>query len=360
VQVQRPDRPLPLNHEQHRDRTFVHHANRLGGERVGLDRARRRGHDLDRAASEQAVLHMAPQIAIGDDPGQHANPVQHADAAEALGRHLQEDVGHGRVERDQRQCTAAMHQVLDPDQLLAELSPRVQQAELARAKAAAFEQRYRERITERQHDRARCGRGKSHRAGFGPGRQHQGKVSGFGEAAVSPADHGEQRDREAAGIGHDVGQLRGLARVGQGQNRVVLGNHAEIAVAGFAGVDVEGRRSGRCQRGGNLPRDVTALAHAGHHGPATRLRQSLDGSCRQSFRLDAQDASPGVQGRAGPARAFQFVRQRHDGHLGLLGHAVRPVRGDCGARCGPPLSTRRATARLALPSQVLHPATIVR
>ena len=58
-------------------------------------------------------------------------------------------------------------------------------------------------------------------------------------------------------------QLGGFAGPGHGNDRVVLGDHAEVAVIGFRRMDEQGRRAGGGQRGGDLGADMAALADAG-------------------------------------------------------------------------------------------------
>ena len=77
--------------------------------------------------------------------------------------------------------------------------------------------------------------------------------------------------REAAGIVDQVLHLRLLAGPGQRDDDVVRRDHAEIAVAGFGGVDEEGRRAGRGQRRGDLARDMAGLAQPGDDDAALGL-----------------------------------------------------------------------------------------
>ena len=101
----------------------------------------------------------------------------------------------------------------------------------------------------------------------------------------------DQRDVEPARIRDDVGKLGRLAGIRQCEDHVLGGDHAEIAVARFAGVDELRRRPCRGQGGGNLARDVTALADAGDDDPPAsggakidRRRESLAKRRRELFK----------------------------------------------------------------------------
>ena len=63
-----------------------------------------------------------------------------------------------------------------------------------------------------------------------------------GQRARRSPNDGNEWDVEARSVVHQVGELRRLARIREHQQRVRLGDHAEIAVAGFRRVDEERRR----------------------------------------------------------------------------------------------------------------------
>ena len=87
-----------------------------------------------------------------------------------------------------------------------------------------------------------------------------------------------------------------LARPRHGDDRVVAGDHAEIAVIGFGRMDEEGRRAGRGQRRGDLRADMAALADAGHDDAAGDAEISstawANGSARPFSSASASAAMP--------------------------------------------------------------------
>ena len=94
------------------------------------------------------------------------------------------------------------------------------------------------------------------------------------KAAGRTAGDADQRYGKAARIGDQIGQFRCLARVRDGDNRVVAGDHAQIAVAGLGGVDELRGRAGAGQRRCDLFGDMAGLADAGdNHAPACRNQQ---------------------------------------------------------------------------------------
>ena len=84
----------------------------------------------------------------------------------------------------------------------------------------------------------------------------------FAEQTVRVARHAYQRNISPHGIQHDVREFRRIAGIGKGQNRVAGGKHAQVAVAGFAGMNEIGRRTRGCQSGRHLAGHMTAFAHA--------------------------------------------------------------------------------------------------
>ena len=99
--------------------------------------------------------------------------------------------------------------------------------------------------------------------------------------------------------GSSDNQLVGLAGVRQQQHDVVGGDHAQVAVARFGGVDEECRRAGRRQCRGELARDVAGLADAGHDDAtaafedrlARRRRRHRQGELRAAWMAVASVAS---------------------------------------------------------------------
>ena len=88
------DRPAGVNYDQGRDLCGIQDFQRLAGKLIGTHGLRIARHDIVDTRVEQVGPHMAPQIAVGDDSDQATVTIGDADAAEALGRHFDDRVGH--------------------------------------------------------------------------------------------------------------------------------------------------------------------------------------------------------------------------------------------------------------------------
>jgi hypothetical protein len=162
-----------------------------------------------------------------------------------------------------------VHQIADMHQQApAERTAGMGAGEILRAEAARVEQRDRQRIPQRQRRGGAGRRRQSQGAGF---LRHAGvevyvRLACQGGSRV--AGHGNELRTPTLDDRHDGEQLRTFAGIGQGDQHVMVGDHAEIAVAGLAGMDEEGRGAGAGHGRGDLARDVAGLAHAAYHNPS--------------------------------------------------------------------------------------------
>ena len=110
------------------------------------------------------------------------------------------------------------------------------------------------------------------------------------QGRVRIAGHRDQLGALALDQRHDRQQFGALAGIGQRDHDVVARDHAEIAVAGFGGMDEEGRGAGAGQRRGDLAGDVARLADAADHDAAAAAEHDLDGP-HETRRRGARDRS---------------------------------------------------------------------
>ena len=138
------------------------------------------------------------------------------------------------------------------------------------------------------------------------------------EGRRRPAGEQDQRDAEPLERGQHRQHLVGLAGVGQGQHHVFPGDHAEVAVHAFGGMEEVGRGAGARERRGDLAPDEARLAHPGDddapatavqglhrgHEPVVEARAQREHALRleaQHALRERQDPLAVHQARAGPA-----------------------------------------------------------
>ena len=226
VHVDDADRTAVLDDEQIGDRPRcssspaprwrAHRGRWCAGSGVITSPARQRRADL--------VAHVAAQVAVGDDALQPAVVIDDADAAEALGGHDDQRLGHRRLGRRERDRVAGVHDRRYPQQPAA----RACRPDAARGNrrpkspcAPAGRRRWRRRAPASPSSRwsAPVPSGRPPGCPAAPGRRRPSSAS----VLLAAAGDADQRDLEALGIGDEIGQLGRLAGVGEGDHRVVLG-----------------------------------------------------------------------------------------------------------------------------------------
>jgi len=83
--------------------------------------------------------------------------------------------------------------------------------------------------------------------------------------------------RKPLGVGDEILHLRLLAGPRQRQDDVVGGDHAEVAVARFRGMDEKRRGAGRGERRRDLAADMAGLAEPGDDQPAPGIFDQVGG-----------------------------------------------------------------------------------
>lgn len=90
-------------------------------------------------------------------------------------------------------------------------------------------------------------------------------IGGFSHGAFGVAGHADQEHLQTFQYRDQRQNLMGFAGVGNGDHDIVRGNHAQIAVAGLARMNEEGRRAGTGEGGGHFAADMAGFPHAHHH-----------------------------------------------------------------------------------------------
>jgi hypothetical protein len=247
-------------------------------------------------------------------PVMRAGGVEHHDHAHAAARHGRQRRRHRRVFGQRRDID--LHDVGDVgQQLAAQRATGVGAGEIVGAETARVEQGDRQCVAEGQ------GRGSA-----GGGARFSGQASWSTRASrwMSASWASEEVSLPVMAISlpprrfhqrHDGQQLVVLAGIGNGDQHVVAGDHAQVAMHGLGGMDEIGRGAGAGEGGGQLARDVAGLADAADDDAAAAFQDQRDRGAE--LRPDAP-------------------RQRRDGgrldlkHLAAHGHDAGIV-GDVGS-----------------------------
>ncbi len=235
------------------------------------DRARVPGHDRGdlEAADVLVLLERAAQVAVREEPGDASPGVHDRGHAEVLARHLDDGLLERGIDAHARQPVAGVHDVGDVQQeLAAQRAAGMVHRVVVAAEAARLQERHGQRIAQRKHGGGAGGGREVHRAGFLLDGRIEMNVRFHRERRSRVA--GDRDDLRAAPLdeGQDAQDLLGLAGVRDGDHHVAGRDHAEVAVARFAGVHEERRRARRGHGGGDLAADVARLSHAGHDDAA--------------------------------------------------------------------------------------------
>ena len=77
-------------------------------------------------------------------------------------------------------------------------------------------------------------------------------------------------------MGDDIREFAGFAGIRDQDHRILCGDHAKVAVAGLAGVNILRRRAGAGHGGGDLGGHMARFAHARHDHPPRHRQQEID------------------------------------------------------------------------------------
>ena len=145
--------------------------------------------------------------------------------------------------------------------------------EIFLAETARIEHRHGQRVAHGQDGGGAGGRRQIQWAGFLVDPGVQVDVGQFAQAGAGIAGHRDQLGAHALDDRSDRHQLGRFAGIGNRDEHVLRGNHAEVAVGRLGRMHEQGRGAGRGQRRGNLACDMAGLADTRHDHPSLATEQ---------------------------------------------------------------------------------------
>ena len=237
----------------------------VGGEGVLAQADRLAGHHLGQRLAEHAIAlgQVAAQVAVGEDAGQFAAFVDHADAAGLGLTHDEQCVTDDGGLRGHRVARATAHDVgYLEQQCPADGTARVAFRKFRFFEAASVEHGHGEGVTHDERGGGAGGGGHVEGAGLLWHFDVEHDLGVFSQRGARRRGHGDDLHGESPDGRQKVDQLVGLAGVAQGEQDVAVVEDAEVAVHGVDGVEQHGGRAGAGEGGGDLAADVAGFADA--------------------------------------------------------------------------------------------------
>ena len=209
---------------------------------------------------------------------------------------------HAGVQRHLRHGGVAAHDVADfGHEAPSQSAVRVRAGEVLFVELPRLHQGDGKRVAECQGRGGAGGRREAERAGFFCDDHGQVQVGLLCHAGLRAAGEGDGFYAKRAHDGQHHQDFLAFAGVGDGEDGVVGGNHAEVAVARFGGVDEESGRAGAGKRRRDFFADVAGFAEAGNDDVAARGEQQVAGGeegraevvnlCAHRVGFEAQDVA---------------------------------------------------------------------
>ena len=300
-----------VHHHNGSNLFLFHEVEGFAGEEARVDRLRGADHAVTGSHGQGGTamfFHEAAKVAIGEDSRQFAIRGCHRGHPEFLGGHFVESGGHRSFRRNARYGIARVHEMFHAKELFSEASGGMKRSEIVRFEAAAVQQRDGERVSH-GHGNGGARRGsKIQGAGFFFDADVEDDFAGPSKRGFGVASEGDDRDFETLESLEKIENFRGFASIADGQKGVAAGQHPEIAMKSFCGMEKERRSAGAGKRGGNFSADEAGFAHPGDDNVSFAGEKEIDGMIEgsveacvevvQGLRFDPEDAASGVETHA--------------------------------------------------------------
>ena len=182
------------------------------------------------------------------------------------------------VRMDHRVFVPFVHHIVhSKQQLPSQAAPGMEDGKFFRSEMPGAEQFHGQCVPKGQGRRGAAGGSQAQGAGFPFDAHVQDDIGIFGQGGFRIPHHGDDPGPDPPDGRQDVQDFAGFPAVGQGQDHIVLGDHAQIPVDAFRRMEEEGGSAGAGQSGGDFPADDAGFAHAGHNDPAPAVEDHLQG-----------------------------------------------------------------------------------
>lgn len=282
-----------VDHQQLVDAALFHQFGRLGGEPVCRDRARiaAHRHRHGRVAQIAHMIECPTQIAIGEDTLDRTSGIEHDGHAHAATGDLHQRFSHAGLRAYRRNGVRCSHHIRDMgEQPPTQGSARMGTGEIGFTESPCLQQRHGERIAQRQRASGARGRRQIQRTGFFVDARIQVCIGFARQRGARVTSHGDHASALALDQRQDGKQLNGLSGIGQRQQNVVPGNHAQVTVIRFGRVHEVGRRAGAGHSGGDLAADMTGFAQAAHYHATPGFHDQCHGTREMPIQTTAHAA----------------------------------------------------------------------
>ncbi len=284
MHVQGAHQPRLLHHQELIDLELLHHLHRFHREPIRADGAGiavhyfGNGKPREVQGSGGGLLQSAPQIAVGIDADHPLVLAQDRGHPQSFAGNFQNRIAqHGAVGNRGYRFAGSHHVPHAGQKPAPQDSSGVGARKVLGAEAPCLQQRQRQRVSQRQ------GRGRARRRRQVEGTGllvHAGvqvRVGFPAQGGAGVAGHGDELRAQALEQGNDGEQLLRLTRVGEGEQHVISGHHAKVAMAGLDRVYEEGRSASAGEGGGDLAGNVAGLADPAHHHPSLAVIDQVNG-----------------------------------------------------------------------------------
>jgi len=254
---------IGINRDEIIDSVGLKDMQHLGGEFVGGNGDGIRSHEFGDGprADIGCALKMSGKVPMCKDACQASIGFHDDCGASAALSHEPDRMEYGSFPRYRGELVRGAHDLAHPEEEgAAKMTAGMESREVVLVEAARFQENHRQRIPEGKHGGGAGGRRQIERTRFLRDAHIEYQMRCSSERRLCISRDGYDLDVESGKGGEQVVQLLGLTAIAQGQDRVAVGDNAEIAMERVEGIQHHGRAAGAREGGRNLFPNVPGLS----------------------------------------------------------------------------------------------------